>query len=376
MNVSAPTQVETPIYSDTRHGNANSRPHLHAERSDSPDSFKHPFGWTGGRAKPNADGFQAAGTCATATAGKLPRFRPKRAGTGPDPRDNPQPPTMKRAPLCALARRETPPCSEYSPKTRMFLPEGSLDRERVDTSLRMEDLRGEKRHGAQLGSGPAPAPPALRARPARHYSAAARPPPGPRSGRGRGSRAGPAALLTTGSAPPPPRWAPRPRRAPPAAAASRPPAPAPSCQLQPQRVTSPGPRGPRPRPSTRRPGLPSPAPAPWGTSSPWLASGRCCAAKQREPWAGRGPGGNPFQSGSGAGSYGGERGGGGPRFGARSPRRRPAAPSTRAVPTPPAPGWWCRRARAWARVSEGRLWSPGILLVFWFKKPHNFRLKK
>nr|XP_020138174.1 atherin-like [Microcebus murinus] len=74
----------------------------------------------------------------------------------------------------------------------MFLPDGSLDLARVDTSLRIEDLRDNGKGGRQ------------------------RPP----------QRA---------------RWGP--------AAASSPPPPAPSCQLQPQRGPSPGPaedpRGPR-----------------------------------------------------------------------------------------------------------------------------------
>lgn len=137
------------------------------------------------------------------------------------------------------------PCLRRSPKTKMFLPDGSLDLARVDTSLRIEDLWEQRQSGQPRGQ------------------------PGP----DRPTTSGPAPLprgLTIGSGPPRLHWSGRRRPPPPArwgpAAASSLTPPAPSCQLQPQRGPSPGPaedpQGPWPgRPPSLRAAPPAAKPA-------------------------------------------------------------------------------------------------------------------
>lgn len=159
------------------------------------------------------------------------------------------------------------PRRRRSPNTRMFLPAGSLDLARVDTSLRMEDLWGQWQSG-QPQSEPGPHRPEMARQSVRRSGPARRLPGRPRPPRP--GRPSPTAYgLTISSGPPLPHWSGR-RRLPPRArwdpeAPSSPPPPAPSCQLQPQRGPSPGPaedpRGPwlgRPPPAAAGPPSPSP----------------------------------------------------------------------------------------------------------------------
>lgn len=154
------------------------------------------------------------------------------------------------APASPTPAPRATPRRRRSPKTRMFLPDGSLDLARVDTSLRIEDLRRQRQSGQSRDP---PGPPSRSDGPAQPGRAL----PGP------ADPARPSRGLTIGSGPPLPHWSGR-RRPPPRArwgpaAPSSPPPPAPSCQLQPQRGPSPGsaedPRGPwpgRPPPAVRR----------------------------------------------------------------------------------------------------------------------------
>lgn len=58
------------------------------------------------------------------------------------------------------------PCLRRSPKTKMFLPDGSLDLARVDTSLRIEDLWEQRQSGQPRGQPGPDRPTTSRASPA------------------------------------------------------------------------------------------------------------------------------------------------------------------------------------------------------------------
>lgn len=58
---------------------------------------------------------------------------------------------VRGAPISPTPAPRATPRLRRSPKTRMFLPDGSLDLARVDTSLRIEDLWGQQRSGQPRG---------------------------------------------------------------------------------------------------------------------------------------------------------------------------------------------------------------------------------